>query len=125
TRGLVRDLPLQHGQQLGARPACTWKPVARADARVAGLIAAAALQLRRDPAGRRQPLRVRRAGCAPRRPGGRARRRAPGDTTLTRILVVANETVGGETLIEALRRRAGAGDVDITVLCPVNPPRQG
>jgi hypothetical protein len=38
---------------------------------------------------------------------------------------VANETVGGDSLIEALRRRAGEGAIEVTVLCPVNPPRQG
>ena len=36
------------------------------DARVAGLLAAADLQLRRDPAGRRRPVRVRRPGRAAR-----------------------------------------------------------
>ena len=55
------------------------EPVARADARVAGQLAAADLQLRRDPAGRRRPVRVRRSRRAPRdlrraasRAGGRA-----------------------------------------------------
>ena len=38
---------------------------------------------------------------------------------------MANETVGGESLIEALRRRAAEGETDVTVLSPVNPPRQG
>jgi hypothetical protein len=38
--------------------------------------------------------------------------------------VVANETVGGDSLIEALRRRAGEGPLEVTVLSPVNPPRQ-
>jgi hypothetical protein len=38
---------------------------------------------------------------------------------------VANETVGGDSLIDALRRRAGDGEIEVTVLCPVNPPRQG
>ena len=38
---------------------------------------------------------------------------------------MANETVGGESLIEALRRRAAEGEIDVTVLSPVNPPRQG
>ena len=42
------------------------QPVAGADPRVAGLLAAADLQLRRDPAGRRQPVRVRRPGRAAR-----------------------------------------------------------
>ena len=55
------DLPLQHDRQLARRPARGSQPVARADARVAGLLAAADLQLRRGPDGRRRPLRVRRS----------------------------------------------------------------
>ncbi len=39
------------------------------------------------------------------------------------VLVVANETVCGETLIAALRARGAA--IQVTVLSPVNPPRQG
>ena len=42
------------------------EPVAGQDDRVAGLLAAADLQLRRDPARRRRPVRVRRAGRAAR-----------------------------------------------------------
>ena len=53
---------------LGARPVAEGEPVARADARVAGLLAAADLQLRRDPAGRRQSVRVRRPRRAARDP---------------------------------------------------------
>ena len=41
------------------------------------------------------------------------------------VLVVANETVGGEGLIESLRRRAAEGPVQVTVVSPVNAPRQG
>ena len=41
-------------------PIAPGEPVARAHARVAGVLAAADLQLRRDPAGRREPVRVRR-----------------------------------------------------------------
>ena len=42
------------------------------------------------------------------------------------MLVVANETVAGRALIDALRRRAEEGPVDlVTVLCPVNAPREG
>ena len=52
------------------------QPVAVADARVAGVLAAADLQLRRDPTGRRQSLRVRRARRSPRRPERRPRRRS-------------------------------------------------
>ena len=49
-------------RELGLRPARARQPVARAHARVAGLLAAADLQLRRDPAGRGRPVRVRRPG---------------------------------------------------------------
>ena len=41
------------------------------------------------------------------------------------VLVVANETVAGRSLLDALRRRAAAGPIRVTVLCPVNHPRQG
>jgi hypothetical protein len=41
------------------------------------------------------------------------------------ILVVANETVAGHTLLDALRKRARAGPIRITVLSPVNHPREG
>jgi len=45
---------------------------------------------------------------------------------LSHVLVVANETVAGRGLIEALERRAGEGGVElITVLAPVNNPRDG
>ena len=45
---------------------------------------------------------------------------------MSHVLVVANETVGGRGLIEALERRAGEGGVElITVLAPVNNPRDG
>ena len=43
------------------RPARAGEPVARADARVAGLLASADLQLRLHPHGRRRAVRVRRA----------------------------------------------------------------
>jgi len=41
------------------------------------------------------------------------------------VLVVANETLPGEELLEAVRRRAAAGDVLIRVIAPVNAPREG
>jgi len=41
------------------------------------------------------------------------------------VLVVANETVAGWSLLDALRRRAAAGPIRGTVLCPVNHPREG
>ena len=58
-------------------PKADGQPLARQLDRVAGLLAAAGLQLRRDPARRRRPVRVRH----PRRPSrdhGRRRRRGPG-----------------------------------------------
>ena len=41
------------------------------------------------------------------------------------VLVLANETVGGVALMEALQRRAQEGPLRVTVLAPVNQPRQG
>ena len=41
------------------------------------------------------------------------------------ILVVANETVVGKALIEAVKRHAEQGDVAIHVLCPQNQPQHG
>jgi len=41
------------------------------------------------------------------------------------ILVVANETVGGTTLIDAVKKRTDAGEVKVTVICPQNDPRGG
>jgi hypothetical protein len=42
-----------------------------------------------------------------------------------RILVVANETVAGKPLIDAVRERAGGEAVDVHVICPQNQPRHG
>ena len=55
-------LRLQHGRLVARRAAGPRQPVARADARVAGLLAAADLQLRHGADRRRRPLRVRRPG---------------------------------------------------------------
>jgi hypothetical protein len=41
------------------------------------------------------------------------------------ILVVANETVAGKTLIDALRRHAEQGPIRVTVISPQNEPRAG
>lgn len=40
------------------------------------------------------------------------------------LLVVANETVRGRSLIEAIERRAGQG-LQVTVICPVSRPESG
>jgi GABA permease len=39
--------------------------------------------------------------------------------------VVANETVAGKSLIDALRSRAAHGPIRVTVICPQNEPRAG
>jgi hypothetical protein len=39
--------------------------------------------------------------------------------------VIANETVAGRTLIDALRKRAAQGPIRVTVVCPQNAPRAG
>jgi hypothetical protein len=44
---------------------------------------------------------------------------------MKRILVVANETVAGRPLLDAVKRHADAGDVDVDVICPQNQPRHG
>ena len=41
------------------------------------------------------------------------------------VLVIANETVAGRSLIEAVERRRKDGAVRVTVLAPVNQPREG
>ena len=43
----------------------------------------------------------------------------------THVLVVANETVGGQKLIDAIERRASRGPIRCTVVCPQNTPRRG
>ena len=40
------------------------------------------------------------------------------------VLVIANETVAGRALTDAVKRRDG-GDFQVTVVCPVNAPREG
>jgi GABA permease len=57
------------------------------------------VRARREPPTRRAPIR----------------RSAPGER---RILVIANETVGGGTLREEIRRRAEAYDELVRVICP-------
>ncbi len=47
------------------------------------------------------------------------------DDRARRILVVANETVGGSELIDAVRRHAEDGRASIRVICPQNRPRHG
>ena len=41
------------------------------------------------------------------------------------VLVLANETVAGRTLLNALRERAAHGPIRVTVICPQNDPRAG
>ena len=44
---------------------------------------------------------------------------------MKRILVVANETVAGKPLIEAVERRAEGEEVHVHVICPQNQPKHG
>ncbi len=44
---------------------------------------------------------------------------------MKRILVVANETVAGKPLIDAVRASAGGDEVDVHVICPQNQPKHG
>ncbi|MBV8217768.1 MAG: hypothetical protein JO325_04840 [Solirubrobacterales bacterium] len=41
------------------------------------------------------------------------------------VLVVANETLGGRSLIKAIRKRAAGGDVRFVLVVPQNRPRAG
>jgi predicted deacetylase len=41
------------------------------------------------------------------------------------VLVIANETVAGKSLIDALKRRAEQGPLRVTVITPINQPREG
>ena len=41
------------------------------------------------------------------------------------VLVVANETIAGQELIDRLKARAAQGPVRVTVVAPINQPRQG
>jgi hypothetical protein len=41
------------------------------------------------------------------------------------VLVIANETVAGKSLIEAIQRRREGGPLRVTVITPVNQPREG
>jgi hypothetical protein len=44
---------------------------------------------------------------------------------LSHVLVIANETVAGRSLLDALRRRALEGPLTVTVVCPITNPREG
>jgi hypothetical protein len=44
---------------------------------------------------------------------------------LTHLLVIANETAASATLLDAVRAEAGDADDHVTVVAPVNEPRQG
>jgi hypothetical protein len=44
---------------------------------------------------------------------------------MKKLLVVANETVGGTPLIDAVKKHADQGEVKVTVICPQNQPKGG
>jgi hypothetical protein len=56
--------------------------------------------------------------------GGDAQTPLPVERT-AHVLVVANETVGGQKLLEAIERRRRRGPIRCTVVCPQNKPRRG
>jgi hypothetical protein len=41
------------------------------------------------------------------------------------VVVLANETVGGQKLLDAIEQRAARGPISVTVVCPQNTPRRG
>src|SRR5919204_3155447 len=47
------------------------------------------------------------------------------DDGVKTVLVVANETVGGRALIEAVEKRAKQGPIHVVVICPQNEPKHG
>jgi phosphopantetheine adenylyltransferase len=47
------------------------------------------------------------------------------DGTATSVLVVANETLVGDELVDAVRRRAEQGPIRVVVVAPVTQPRGG
>src|SRR5205814_10108858 len=101
--------------------------VASPGVRVEGELAAADLQLRRDPAGRRRAVRVRHSGRAARgaRAGAAARgRRGARHVSDTHLLVVANETVVSPTLIERIEQRVDDATL-VTVVAPISDPSAG
>jgi len=53
---------------------------------------------------------------------------APAEESAARprhVLVLANETVAGRTLLEAIEERAAEGPIRVTVVSPQNDPRAG
>jgi hypothetical protein len=44
---------------------------------------------------------------------------------LTHIVVIANETAASRSLADLIEEKASSGDVQVTVVAPVNQPRQG
>jgi hypothetical protein len=44
---------------------------------------------------------------------------------MNHVLVIANETVAGSTLIDVLKERAAREEMRVTVVAPVNEPREG
>ena len=130
-------LRLQHGRLVARRPAGRGEPLARADARVAGLLAPADLQVRRHADGRRRPVRIRRPRRGPRdlRPAPRRsapRPRAPRPTQrrgrrgapCQTILVVANETLGGRRCW-AIKERGRGRDMRFIVCVAADEPAHG
>jgi hypothetical protein len=41
------------------------------------------------------------------------------------VLVIANETVAGQSLLDSIKRRLSGGPIRATVICPISHPREG
>ena len=137
-RALDAAVRLQHGLELARRAARRGEPVAGAHARVAGLLAAADLQLRlgarpswaartstacpaRSTASSSRPAHE----AKPARPAAVAARRDTGSRPMANILVLANQTIGGQALLDAVRERHAEGDAKFFVVVPQNRPLHG
>ena len=75
------------------------------------------------PGARHAVMNGDRAGVAGARGGGA--RVTAAETEQRRVLVVANETLAGDELVEAVRRRAARGPIQAVVVAPVNEPSSG
>ncbi len=142
-RALDADLPLQHDHLWRGGPRAVANPWRVADDRVAGVLAAADLQLRRgarrssaartSTASRARSTRCSRAPPPAAVPagadgpaGGRlVHDRNGGVGPMRTILVVANETLTGHKLIARAREEAAKGPVRVIVCVPRKNPTHG
>ena len=126
----VVDLRLQRDHELGARADRGLEPVAGDDDRVAGQLArrrcSTSTRSRRSSAARTSTACPARStpscGAARCRRHACERERARAQAV---VLVVANETLVGDELLDAVRERAAEGPIRTVVVAPVNEPSAG